>query len=103
MEIVQAGGQNFYAEKIPDVPTGAPQEHPTPDAPEPSAEGEAKVAVQYTLHGDGSLQMDWHIDATNVLPAPLPLGLFSCVLSLDLLHRIAHSLWQSLMAWNEGA
>lgn len=74
---VQAGGQNFYAEKIPDVPTGAPQEHPTPDAPEPSAEGEAKAAVHYTLHGDGSLQMDWHIDATNVLPAPLPPGLFS--------------------------
>ena len=77
MTCLQAGGQNFYAEKIPDAPTGAPQEHPTPDAPEPSKEGEVKVSVQYDLHGDGSLQMDWRIDATNVLPAPLSPGLFS--------------------------
>ncbi|CAL5226900.1 g9773 [Coccomyxa viridis] len=77
--VSEAGGQNFYAEKIPDAPSGAPQEHPTPDAPEPSKEGEVKVAVQYDLHGDGSLQMNWRIDATNVLPAPLPPGLFSTI------------------------
>ena len=74
---MQAGGQNFYAEKIPDAPTGAPQEHPTPDAPEPSLEGEVQVAVQYTVHGDGSLQMDWRVDASKALPAPLSPGLYS--------------------------
>ena len=35
------------------------------------------MAVQYTVRGDGSLQMDWHIDASKALPAPLPPGLYS--------------------------
>ncbi|EIE18998.1 hypothetical protein COCSUDRAFT_20201 [Coccomyxa subellipsoidea C-169] len=65
------------AVKVPDAPSGAPQEHPLPDAPTPSVEAEVAVAVQYTVHGDGSLRVDWHIDASRALPASPPPPLFS--------------------------
>jgi hypothetical protein len=74
----QAGGAHFLAEKVPDAPSGAPQEHPLPDAPTPSVEAEVAVAVRYTVHGDGSLRVDWQIDASRALPNIPPQPLFSC-------------------------
>jgi len=66
------------AETVPDAPSGAPQEHPLPDAPVPSLEAEVAVEVQYTVHGDGSVRLDWHIDASRALPAGPSPPLFSC-------------------------
>ncbi len=60
------------------MPSGAPQEHPLPDAPTPSVEAEVPVAVGYTVRGDGTLRMDWRIDASRALPAVPPRPLFSC-------------------------
>jgi beta-galactosidase len=76
----QVGGAHFLAEKVLDAPDGAPQEHPIPDQPEPAIEAEVPVEVQYTVYGDGSVRMDWRIDATRALPARLAPPLFPCVL-----------------------
>ncbi|CAL8464023.1 g3558 [Coccomyxa elongata] len=75
--VSEAGGAHFLAEKAPEVPSGAPQEHPLPDAPTPSVEAEVPVAVGYTVRGDGTLRMDWRIDASRALPAVPPRPLFS--------------------------
>ena len=62
----------------PDLPTGAPQEHPLPEAPSPPAEADVAVRVTYDVRGDGSVVMRWGVDARNALPTPVSPPLFQC-------------------------
>lgn len=75
---MQVGGAHFLAEKAPQAPGGAPQEHSIPGEPDPAVDAEVGVSVHYTVQGDGSLRMDWSIDASRALPARLRPPLFPC-------------------------
>lgn len=51
------------------------QQPPTSEHEQQAAEGEIQVSVQYTFSADGTMLMEWMLDASHALPAKLATGL----------------------------
>lgn len=70
---LQVGGFHWLSENQPTV-----ADQPPPSQAGTSAEGSIACAVAYRLLPGGGLHMEWEVDASNALPAPLPPGLSRC-------------------------
>ncbi len=70
---LQVGGVHWLAADMPTQPDIVPASDPLLDPAQ--AEGCVRIVAVYTVHADGALTVVWDIDASDAMPAPLPLGL----------------------------
>ncbi|PNG99561.1 Beta-galactosidase, partial [Tetrabaena socialis] len=65
-----AGGPSAAPPASTNTPPG-----PTDPPHTPSPEGEIAIRATYAIHPGGTIRIDWHMDTTRALPAPLAPGL----------------------------
>ena len=73
---MQVGGGHFFAEEAKEEEAQMPGYDDGPADPAKPREAFVAVSVTYTVSGDGSIDMQWSIDASKALPGHLPSNLF---------------------------
>jgi beta-galactosidase len=71
----EVGGMHWLSEAQPTVMEAPPPAGAAGQGGAAAAEGRVRCSARYALRADGSLAVDWVVDATEALPARLPPGL----------------------------
>ena len=73
----EVGGAHWFAKSDNDTPAlwGSTEVMKMEDSEAANVEGRARVSVVYRVYRSGVIAMDWAVDATECLPAPLAPGL----------------------------